>query len=149
MAVKHIEQSVSQSAMRWKKFADEYLTNGFDAKGAARAAGYSEDSINNGIAKYLLTKPEIQRMIRAAQAKTAEKYAITRDFIFEGLEDAFLIAKEQRNPGAMVKSMAEIAKVAGLVVEKREDTVKWSWSELLKDGTPPETVTEADQEFLK
>lgn len=138
-------QKITQAELRWKAFAEAYTANGFMANAAARAAGYPEDDIKGGVAQQLLRRPEVLRYIRSFTKRVAEKYSITRDFIFEGLEDAYLKAQEQDDPGAMVKALTEMAKLAGFMIDKLDVNAKVSWADLLDQ----EAKRSKDEEFLK
>lgn len=116
-------EKISQAEMRWKVFAQEYTANGFMANKAARVAGYAEDDIRDGVAQQLLKRPEVLRYVRSFTERIAKKYAVTRDFIFEGLEDALNRAIETDDTAARIKALSEMAKLAGFMVEKHEHKV--------------------------
>lgn len=97
---------------RQSRFIDEYM---LDMNGAAAAerAGYSKKT-SRAIACELLTKPDIQAVLRARQAAMANELHITREAVVLGLLDAFEMAKADRQPSVMVSAMAAVAKLLGL-----------------------------------
>jgi phage terminase small subunit len=117
-----LASSVSQSASKWRKFVDAYMANGFNKGQAAIEAGYAKDDAHS-VSNYLLTKPEVQRLIRKKQAQAGEKYALTQDILIEQYEDAYLIAKEERNIAGMIAATDSMGKMAGLIstVQKTEN----------------------------
>ena len=108
--------------VKWRKFVDEFMSNGFDRTQAAIAAGYEKDSASS-CADYLLKKPEIQRMIRYRQGLAAQKYAITTDMLMEQFEDAYIIAKESHNVPGMIDATVKMGKLAGFVLDDSKVTL--------------------------
>jgi phage terminase small subunit len=142
--LKSMAERITQAEMRWKAFAEAYMANGFQAAAAARAAGYDEESVKGNVAATLLRRPEVLRHIRAISNRVAKKYEITRDFVFEGLEDALVMAQENNDPSAMTKALSEMAKLAGFMVDRQETVL--SWKEVIDEARKRETSTE---ELLK
>ncbi len=93
------------------RFIDEYMV---DMNGAAAAVrcGYSVKT-SRAIACELLTKPYIQAALQARGAALARELEITRAGVVQGLLEAFEMAKADRQPGAMISSMAVLAKLLG------------------------------------
>jgi phage terminase small subunit len=139
-----MSNKITQAEMRWKAFAEAYTANGFMANAAARSAGYAEEDVKAGVAQTLLRRPEVLRHIRSFTNRVAKKYEITRDFVFEGLEDALVMAQENNDPSAMTKALSEMAKLAGFMVDKQETVL--SWKEVIDEARKRETSTE---ELLK
>lgn len=94
--------------LRW---IDEYLVD-MNAAAAAVRAGYSERSARS-IACELLTKHDIQAVLKARQAAMAKELQLTRQGVIQGLLEAVNIGREQQNSGAMVTALREIAKMLG------------------------------------
>lgn len=97
---------------RQSRFIDEYM---IDMNGAAAAVrcGYSVKT-SRAIACELLTKLDIQVVLREKQAAMVRELQITREGIVRGLLAAFEMAKADRQPNIMVSSMAALAKLLGL-----------------------------------
>ena len=99
---------LSGKQLRW---IDEYLVD-FNGSAAAVRAGYSPKSAR-AIACELLTKPDIQAVLRARQDVMAQKLQITREGVIAGLLEAVDVGRAQHNPGAMVSALATIGKMLG------------------------------------
>jgi phage terminase small subunit len=138
-------QKITQAEMRWRAFAEAYTANGWMANAAARTAGYPEDDIKAGVAQSLLKRPEVMRYIRSFTKRVEKKYEISRDMIFEGLEDALARAIENDDTANRIKALTEMAKLAGFMVEKLDINAKMSWADLLDQ----EAKRSKDEEFLK
>ncbi len=65
-------------------FVHHYVTNGYNAAAAARAAGFAESSANTQGAK-LVAKPRVKAAIDALIAPTLKKLNVTKDRIIEEL----------------------------------------------------------------
>jgi hypothetical protein len=85
-----------------------------DMNGAAAAerAGYSQKT-SRAIACELLTKPDIQAVLRARQAVMANELQITREGVIRGLVDAVGTARLQKNPMAMISGLRELGRMMG------------------------------------
>lgn len=96
---------------RQSRWIDEML---IDANGAAAAvrAGYSAKSARS-IAYENATKPDVAAVLRQRQASVSEGLHITRTGVIKGFQEAFEMAKSDRNPGAMISAMAALAKLLG------------------------------------
>ncbi|WP_210546579.1 terminase small subunit [Rhodoferax sp. PAMC 29310] len=104
---------ISQSlTAKQSRFVDEYMVD-MNGAAAAERAGYSKKT-SRAIACELLTKPDIQAELQARGAALAQELGVQRADVVRGLLDAFEIARTDRQPGAMVSSMAAIAKLLGL-----------------------------------
>lgn len=93
------------------RFIDEYMVD-MNGAAAAERAGYSAKT-SRAIACELLTKPDIQAHLQARGAALARELEVTREAVVQGLLEAFEMAKADRQPGAMISSMAALAKLLG------------------------------------
>ena len=100
------------------RFAEEYA---LDHNGAAAAvrAGYAPRAARQ-TASELLTKPNIRSMVARHEAAAAERLAITRERVLAELERAIDLAREQRNPMAMIAGWREISKICGYYAPERQ-----------------------------
>lgn len=73
----------------------------------------------------------------AARAEAAKAESVDLQSILQELEEARLIAKDVKQPGAMVAASMGKAKVAGLIVDKKEDV------------TPRRTLSDIDARIRK
>lgn len=94
------------------RFIDEYMVD-MNGAAAAQRAGYSKKT-SRAIACELLTKPDIQAVLRARGAALARELEVTRAGVVRGLLDAFEMARADRQPGVMVSAAREIGKMLGL-----------------------------------
>ena len=101
---------LSEKQLRW---VDEYLVD-LNATAAAKRALYSVRCARS-IGAENLSKPAIQAALRERQATLARDLQITQQGVIRGLLDGIEIAREQRNPGAMISALGVIAKMFGYV----------------------------------
>ena len=101
------------------RFVDEYCIS-FCGADSARKARYSVKTARS-IGHELLTKPDVQAAIQARQAATAlELGGVTRQRVLSGLLEAIQVARELRNPGAMIAGAREIGKLLGFYVPEAQ-----------------------------
>ena len=93
------------------RFIDEYLID-LNGTQAAIRAGYSKRSAKEQ-AHRLLTYAHVQAELEEKRIEMQRKHEINRDGILEGFQEAFELAKESNNPGAMTGAYREIAKMCG------------------------------------
>jgi phage terminase small subunit len=93
------------------RFVDEYLIDGNGAAAAVRA-GYSKQSARS-IAAENLAKHDVLEVLRHRQAELCTELQVTRHDVIRGLAEAFEMAKQDRNPGAMITAMTSMAKLLG------------------------------------
>lgn len=103
-----ISAKLTDKQLRW---IDEYLVD-FNGAAAAVRAGYSEKSARS-IAHENATKPDIQEVLQQRQAALAQELQITQQSVVAGLLEAMEMARELRNPAAMVAALREIGKMLG------------------------------------
>lgn len=93
--------------LRQQLFVDEYLID-LNATQAAIRAGYSPKTAGSQ-GFDLLKKPEIQRAIEKARAKTAQKLEITRERVLEEYAKlAFLDPRKFYNPDGTLKLVPDM-----------------------------------------
>lgn len=102
---------------RQRRFVEEY---GVDRNGAAAAvrAGYSPRSAKQ-TAYELLTKPDLQAAVAAQEVLVAAEVGIARQRVIQGLLEAVEMARERRDPGAMIAAWREIGKMLGYYAPDR------------------------------
>lgn len=100
-----------------RRFVDEYLVDCNGAR-AAVAAGYSARSAR-AIAFELLTKPDVQTVLRGHQAADAVRLRLTRDRVVAGLLEAVEQARARQEPMAMVAALREIGRMMGYYTPER------------------------------
>lgn len=100
------------------RFVSEYLVD-LNATQAAIRAGYSERTAAS-IGSENLTKPEIASAIVMAKAEAAKRNEITVDTITAMHQEAFDTAKTSGNASAMTTTANNLAKLHGLIIDKRE-----------------------------
>jgi len=103
--------ALSELPVRQERFVAEFLTDMNGAR-AARAAGYSPHTARQ-IASEILTKPDVQGVIRARYRETEARLEVARDDCIRGLQAAYSEAKLQGDPMAMISAMREIGRMLG------------------------------------
>lgn len=61
----------------------------------------------------LLKNANVQAAIAERQATNAERFDLNREAVIAELQTAIEVAKEQKNPAAMISGWREIAKICG------------------------------------
>ncbi len=100
------------------RFVEEYLVD-LNATQAAIRAGYSEKTAKV-IGSQNLTKLNIAAAIKSAQGKRSERLGVTVDSISLEYEEARGVAKETKQPAAMVAATTGKARVHGLLSDRPE-----------------------------
>ena len=95
-----------------KRWVDEYCRD-LNAAAASVRAGYSAKCAGS-IGHENLNKPDIAAAVRVRQAALAEKLEIRRVDVVKNLLQAHEMAREDRNPAAMIAALVTIAKILGL-----------------------------------
>jgi phage terminase small subunit len=103
---------------RWERFAQQ-LVKGKSQTEAYRNAGYRAKAATVN-ASQLLTKPKVAERLRELQEGAAARAEVTVASILNELEDARKLAAEINQPSAAVAATLGKAKVAGLIVERKE-----------------------------
>ena len=128
---------------RQERFAEEYVLCG-NATEAARRAGYSKKTARQ-IAAENLTKPVVLEAIRALQAENSTQFEIAKEDVIRGILSAINMAREQKNPGAMISGCVQLAKLMGFY------DPEVSWVELSDDAgrLKAKFASMSDEELLK
>lgn len=115
------------------RFVSEYLID-LNATQAAIRAGYSKKTAA-AIGCENLTKPDIASAIIEAKAEAAKRNRITVDAITAMHKEAFDVAKTTGNASAMTTTANNLAKLHGLIIEKREhkSTLVDDMAQLMKE----------------
>ena len=103
-----------QAVAQGKELQEAYVEAGFNA--------------NTGNPSTLNKKTHVQRRItellnkRANKvlAKTAREAEVTRDSLLTKLEKAFTVAEKAKNGSAMTMSVIGMARICGLIIDRRE-----------------------------
>lgn len=93
-----------------------YLAAGYKAKCDDPSGANSADVNASRLLRHAKVKPRIERL-RTAMAKRQD---VTEDSLIEELEQARLIAAAERQTGSMVAATMGKAKLAGLLIERKE-----------------------------
>ena len=101
---------------RHEIFAQE-LAKGKSASAAYREAGYKH---NEGNCIRLKGNERVQARVAELIERAAIKTEVTVESLTKELEEARQVAVEIKQPGAAVAAVMGKAKLAGLIVEKRE-----------------------------
>ena len=93
------------------KFVAEYLVDSNGTR-AAVAAGYGVAGARVAACR-TLANDNVQKALQARQSADATRLSIRRDGVVKGLLEAFTMAKEMRNPAAMVSAARECGRLMG------------------------------------
>ena len=99
-------------------FANAWLSNGFNKKKAAITAGFPEDRAAK-MGHLLFKTEEVQAVLKTAREHLSKKANVTIDTISYELEEATQLAKDCRNPGALVSAIGKKMVLHGLEAEKK------------------------------
>lgn len=107
---------------RLREFADVYLECGNATEALRRV--YSPKTSNNLTirrrAQTCLRRPSVIAYLAERQAEIAERHNVTVDSVNNEITEAIGLAREERNPSAMVSALTLRARLHGLLVDKRE-----------------------------
>jgi phage terminase small subunit len=101
--------ALTAKQVRW---VEHYLATG-NASASAVEAGYSANGASVAGAR-MLRNASVQNALQARQAADATRLSLQREDVLNGLQEVVNQAREQRNPMALVRAWAEIAKMLGL-----------------------------------
>jgi len=93
------------------RFIDEYLIDLNGAQAAIRA-GYSPKCAKEQASR-LLTYAHVQAEIEERNRDIEIRLKISRENVLEGFQEAYEIAKDNNNPGAMTGACRELGKMCG------------------------------------
>ena len=94
------------------------------------AAGYAPETARQGRVQHngrLVSPnnhPDVAARLAEFRAVAREQIVVTIGDVVRKLEEAFEFAKTNHNPAAMVQAALAQAKVLGLIVERRRQTIK-------------------------
>ena len=103
---------------RQNQFVTEYAASR-NATQAAIKAGYSPRTARQ-TGSDLLSNPYIRSLLADHEAAAAERLAVTRERVLEELRAAIDVAREQRNPMAMISGWREIGRICGYYAPERK-----------------------------
>ena len=110
-----------------EKFCQEYIKHRIAAE-AYRAAGYKCDAMSDNAlyveAHRVLTNPKVSLRLDELMAQSAKRNEIDVDFVAQKLLTALSMAEGQEDSRNMRGAAMDLAKLHGLVIEKRETTMK-------------------------
>jgi hypothetical protein len=98
-------------------FAKAWLGNGFNKKAAAIEAGFPESTAKK-MGQLLFKTEEVQLELARAREHLTKKTNVTIDTIGYELEEAAQLAKDCRNPSALVAAIGKKMILHGLEAEK-------------------------------
>jgi phage terminase small subunit len=104
------------------RFVEEYL---IDCNGAAAAvrAGYAPGSAKVAASRLLTSDNHVRRAIQARQEADAARLGATREGVIQCFLEAFELAKEEREPAAMVAAARELGRMLGFYAPARVEAV--------------------------
>ena len=114
---------------RQNHFVAEYVLTR-NATQAAIKAGYSPRTARQ-TGSDLLSNPYIRSLVAEHEQAATQRLAVTRERVLAELEKAIDVAREQRNPAAMIAGWREIAKICGYYAPERQrvelsvDDARW------------------------
>lgn len=100
---------------------------GMTQKDAYLAAYDVADNCDNTLysnASQLMTEAKIAQRVKELKERALKRHDITVDSIMDELEEARALGRQVKQPASMVSASMGKAKVAGLIIEKRENTGK-------------------------
>jgi DNA-binding transcriptional MocR family regulator len=107
-----------------REFCELYVANGGNGSDAYRAIYAKSPETKPATcasgAVELLQSPHVRRHISSIRTRHRKRNNITVDRLTENLVDAFNLALDQRKPAVMAKVAMDLAKLHGLVVQKRD-----------------------------
>ena len=92
-------------------FVQHYLATG-NATVSAISAGFSHKGAHVTACR-LLRNATVQKALQARQKADAARLSLQRESVLEGLQEAVAMAREERNPMAMIAAWREIGKLLG------------------------------------
>jgi phage terminase small subunit len=99
------------------RFVNEFLVDSNGTR-AAVAAGYGIAGARVAACR-TLANDNVQMALQARQTADATRLSIQRDGVVRGLLEAFAMAREQRNPAAMVIAAREVGRMMGFYAPER------------------------------
>jgi len=100
------------------RFAEEYVLD-HNATAAALRAGFAPKSARVTACRLLKANKAVQAAVAAQEALVAVEVGITRQQAIQGLLEAVEMARERRDPGAMIGAWRELGKMLGYYAPER------------------------------
>ena len=139
--------------LKQNRFCDHFIANDGNASAAYRAAYNAENMADTTIwseASKLLANPLVAERLEELRRRAAIMADITVEALIAKLETAVSLAAETKNSAAYSGAVMAQAKLAGLIVDKREDKLEVSkpkdkpaLDELLDQAKPSESVADS------
>ncbi len=107
---------MGQLTARQALFVEHYALCG-NAAEAARLAGYSADT-SRQIGSRLLSNVDIKAALQDRRRVFQAEFEVTRQDVVNAVQEAIVLAREQRNPGAMIQGCVQLAKLLGFYEPK-------------------------------
>lgn len=109
---------------RWELFAQS-VANGKLLDDAYADAGYKPNQRNSSRLRKLTSVDEriaelLNERANKVLAKTAREAEVTRDSLLEKLEKAYDVTQKAKNGSAMTMSVIGMARICGLIIDRRE-----------------------------
>lgn len=135
--------------VKQEKFCTGYIETGNASEAYRRAynAGKMSSNAIHVAACRLLALPKIALRIEKLQETHQKRHDVTVDSLTKEYEEARELAKEEKQPAAMVGATTGKAKLHGLVTDKQERTGKDGGPIETKDVSRETIVTEVDKIF--
>jgi phage terminase small subunit len=96
---------------RQAKFVQEYLVDGNGTQAAIRSGAAAAGA--HVWASRALKDPKVQKAMQALQSADAARLHIKRENVVAALLEAVETAREQKEPMAMIRGLAELGKMMG------------------------------------
>jgi hypothetical protein len=112
------EIKVYIAAIRRTVFINAWLRNGFNKKAAAIEAGFPESNASK-MGSLLFNTQEVQDILAKTRKHLQEKGSVTAETVAVELEEAAQLAKDCRNPNALVSAIGKKMQLYGLEAAKK------------------------------
>jgi hypothetical protein len=97
------------------------LAEGKSQRQAYIAAGYdSKDKVADECASQVLANPKVRERVAELQAKVAERTVKTVESLVANLDEAIAMARELKQPRAMIDGIMGQGKLLGLVIDRAQ-----------------------------
>lgn len=103
---------------RQRRFVEEYGVDR-NATAAALRAGFAPASARVTACRLLKANKAVQGAVAAQEALAAAEVCMTRQRVVQGLLEAVEMARERREPGAMIAAWRELGKMLGYYAPDR------------------------------
>lgn len=105
-----------------QRFAEEYVLD-HNASAAALRAGFAPKSARVTACRLLKDNKAVQAAVAAQEAIVAARMGVSRQQAIQGLLEAVALAREQRDPAAMISGFREIGRMCGYYAPERVSVV--------------------------